>query len=181
MRIVSLPAVGLTTIIVAALTLGAHAQNKDTTYRPTATIKEIMDSMVAPNAQKLWDSTGVEVTESGTIDHSPKTDDDWMQLRFAAVTLAEATNSLAIPGRGVTPDVNEAVEQGNLAPKQIAERIANNRGDWVAHAHALNDAVMAALKAIDAHDVDGLSNAGGDLDEACENCHLEFWYPPAKK
>ena len=26
----------------------------------------------------------------------------------------------------------------------------------------------------------GLLAAGGDLDEACEACHLEYWYPGQK-
>jgi cytochrome c556 len=39
---------------------------------------------------------------------------------------------------------------------------------------------MGALRAIDAHDIDGISEAGGTIDEACESCHLQFWYPPQK-
>jgi hypothetical protein len=26
-------------------------------------------------------------------------------------------------------------------------------------------------------DANALWQAGGDLDEACEGCHLEYWYP----
>jgi hypothetical protein len=29
--------------------------------------------------------------------------------------------------------------------------------------------------------VEGLSNAGGDIDEACESCHLTYWYPNERK
>ena len=30
-------------------------------------------------------------------------------------------------------------------------------------------------------DVKALFDASGDLDEACEACHLEYWYPGDKK
>ncbi len=45
-------------------------------------------------------------------------------------------------------------------------------------AHALQDAGLKALAAIDAKNVDGLSDAGEAIDEACEQCHLKYWYPP---
>ena len=179
MRIVYPLAAGIVAMAAAALPLAASSQQGESPYRPTATIREIMDSMVAPSAQVLWDAVGVEVSSEGVIERSPKTDEDWLKLRFSAVTLAEATNSLVVPGRGVAPDDGTAVEAGNLGPRQIAERIASHRDDWVSHAHALDDAVATIIQAIDAHDVDGLTDAGGTLDEACESCHLQFWYPPA--
>ena len=33
------------------------------------------------------------------------------------------------------------------------------------------------LAAIDARDAAALTKAGGHLDEACEQCHLKYWYP----
>ena len=35
-----------------------------------------------------------------------------------------------------------------------------------------------ALAAIDKKDADALSDAGETIDEACEQCHLKYWYPP---
>jgi len=45
----------------------------------------------------------------------------------------------------------------------------------------LIDATLIALKAIDARNAEELSNAGGEIDAACESCHLTFWYPNEKK
>ena len=36
---------------------------------------------------------------------------------------------------------------------------------------------VPALKAIEAKDAQGLWDAGGKIDMACENCHLKYWYP----
>ena len=59
--------------------------------------------------------------------------------------------------------------------------VAKDRPAFARKAQGLVAATMTALKAIDAKDVEGLSNAGGDIDEACESCHLVFWYPNEKK
>ena len=39
---------------------------------------------------------------------------------------------------------------------------------------------MEALRAIDARDLDAISEAGGTIDAACEGRHLQFWYPEQK-
>ena len=59
--------------------------------------------------------------------------------------------------------------------------VAKAPADFAKKARGLIDATAMALKAIDARNVEGLSDAGGDIDEACENCHLTYWYPNEKK
>ena len=41
--------------------------------------------------------------------------------------------------------------------------------------------VAEAIKAVDAKDIDKVSDAGGTIDSACEGCHLQFWYPDQNK
>jgi len=147
-------------------------------FIPRATIVEIMDSMVMPTADVLWNAVGVSVTANGIVENVPETDEDWARLRWSAVTMAEATNALIIPGRHVAPagtvqDPNDTA----LSPAQIEALIAKNRAAWVGMAHALDAAVLEAIQAIDARDVDKLADVGGTIDTACENCHLVFWYP----
>ena len=45
-------------------------------FRPTATIKDIMDSMVDPSADTLWESVATIVSAAGTEERRPKTDED---------------------------------------------------------------------------------------------------------
>lgn len=152
------------------------AASADDVYRPTATVKQIMDSMVAPTAQVLWDSTGTVATAQGVVTSEPKTDEDWAKLRQNAVVLAEAMNSLMIPGR-IADKPGTPAEPGSLAPEQITALIQKNRTAWVAHAHVFETVIQGLIKTIDTKNVEGLSDGGGTLDEACENCHLQFWYP----
>ena len=60
---------------------------------------------------------------------------------------------------------------------QIQALIDRQRPSFVAHAQILHAAAMEAVHAIDAHNLDGISEAGGAIDAACESCHLQFWYP----
>jgi cytochrome c556 len=150
-----------------------------TGFMPTASVEEVMEFVVMPAAQRLWDSVAVNVTEQGIIEKAPKTDADWAEVRSDALTLAEMANALMIPGRRAAPVGAKSEYPGDeLEPEQIEELREKNWGAWVAHAQVLHAAVLESVKAIDAKDKDALSNAGGTLDEACESCHLEFWYPP---
>jgi cytochrome c556 len=193
-------AAAVTPFVLLAVSSGARAQPKppvSTTHKPAAntqvwppatpdangyipegTIAEIMTSIVMPSAQILWDAVSVDVTEKGEVQKVPQTDEDWEKLRWTAMTLVEATNLLIIPGRHVDePGVKSANPDSELGPDQIAPLIAKDRAAWIGHAHVLQAAAMQALKAVDARSVDGISEAGGTIDTACETCHLQFWYP----
>ena len=150
-------------------------------YIPQFSIEEIMESIVMPAAQAIWDSVAVEVTEKGTIEKKPETDEDWEKLRWEAVTLVEATNLLIVPGRTAAhPGAKSENPGAELEPEQIQALIDKQRPAFIAHAHVLFETAMGALRAIDARDIDGISNVGGAIDEACESCHLQFWYPNQK-
>jgi cytochrome c556 len=151
-------------------------------YIPEATIAEIMSLIVMPAAQIIWDSVSVDVTEKGEVSNAPKTDEDWEKLRGTAMTLIEATNLLVMPGRHVDePGAKSENPDSELGPDQIEPLIAKNRAAFVGHAHVLQAAAMEALKAIDERNVDGISDAGGTIDTACEACHTQFWYPNQAK
>ena len=150
-------------------------------YIPQFSIEEIMESIVMPAAQAVWDAVAVYVTEKGTTETKPQTDEDWEKLRWQAVTLVEATNLLIVPGRRAAhPGAKSENPGAELEPAQIQALIDKQRPSFVAHAHILHEAAMGALRAIDARNIDGISEAGGAIDEACESCHLQFWYPPQK-
>jgi hypothetical protein len=149
-----------------------------TEYRLSATIKDLMDSLVDPSGDFLFDSVATVVTATGTEERAPHTDEEWTGVRRAALRLLEATNLLIMPGRHVArPGEKSDNPEVELGPEAIEALITKDRATWTNLAHGLNDAAMAAYKAIDAKDVQALSNAGEKIDSACENCHLKYWYP----
>lgn len=151
-------------------------------YRPTASIQEIMLSIVDPSADEVWESVAVISTEKGVEERHPRTDEDWAKVRAHAVALMEASNLLMMPGRRVAapgkPLQDEGIE-GVLNAAQVQALIDKDHNAFAARALALHDAAAAALKAIDEKSVSGLSEVGGPIDEACESCHTVYWYPNA--
>jgi cytochrome c556 len=155
------------------------ASQQDTgEFLPVATVHEIMESMMAPAAEAVWDSVAFISTREYTIDSKPETDEDWQKLRWQAVIIAEAANALLVPGRRVgLPGVVSDDPEHELDPDETQAMIENNREAWVAYAHGVHAQAMETIRVIDAKDVEGLSDVGGSIDAACEACHLHFWYP----
>lgn len=148
-------------------------------FRTTATIKDIMDSVVDPSADYIWDSVSTIVTRKGVEERRPRTDMEWKEVRRRAVALVEATNLLIMNGRKVAQPGEKSENPGiELGPEDIQGLIDADHAALVKFAHGLHDAGMKALAAIDKKDADALSDSGEAIDEACEQCHLKYWYPP---
>jgi hypothetical protein len=71
----------------------------------------------------------------------------------------------------------EAKNLGELHPEEIQKRVDANPELWVKHADELRNVALKVLEVVDARNADGLFQAGTAVDTACENCHLEFYYP----
>jgi hypothetical protein len=149
---------------------------------PQATIKELMGSMIDPSADFLFETIVEIVDETGIIDKTPKTDEEWKEVRRHAVILLEAPNLLIAKGRKVAP-LGEAAAypEVELQPEQIQKLIDDDRASFVRRAKKLQDAAALALKTIDARDKKALFQALTEVDKACESCHLHYWYPNDKR
>ncbi len=172
-------------LVLLAACSGQQAQKSaqaEPEFRSTATIKDIMDSMVDPGSDVIWDSVETVVSAKGTEEKMPRTDEEWKNVRNHAIMLMEATNLLLIPGRKVAQPGEKADDpKVELAPEQIQTLIDQDRAAFTKFAHGLHDATMEAFKAIEKKDVEGLLNSGDGIDRACENCHLKYWYPNEAK
>ena len=144
----------------------------------TATIKDIMDSMVDPSADYLFDAVSVVADEHGVTEKYPRTDEEWKEVRRRAMQLIEAPNLLLMPGRAVANPGDKAENAGiELEPAQIKALIDGDVNAFAARARVLQDAGMLALKASQDKNKEALFEAAGSIDKACENCHLHYWYP----
>ena len=168
-------AVGLPLLLVLS---SCQKPEPPSPYEVTATVKDIMDSMVDPIADVLWESVATIVTPEGIEDRAPKTDEDWLKVRRGAITLIEATNLLRMPGRMIARH-GEKSENPNieLEPEEMQVLVDKDRAAWNNMAHGLHVAASEALKSIEAKSPEGLLDAGEKIDTACENCHLKYWYP----
>jgi hypothetical protein len=149
-------------------------------YSPTASIRDIMQSIVDPSADVVWQAVQASVAQ--TIEEkAPRTDEEWTNVRHGAIRLIEATNLLIMPGRHVArPGDRSEAANVELEPEQMEALINKDRAAWNERAKALREAGLEALRAIDAKDANTLFEVGDRIEMACENCHLHYWYPNQK-
>jgi hypothetical protein len=179
-----------TTLALALLTL-AGCQKTDAPTAPppapaqppfkvTATIQDLMGAAIDPAADFLWESVSTTVSPEGTVEHQPRTDEEWLKVRHQAVILMEASNLLIMEGRRIAAPGKKLEDegvQGILTAAEAQARIDADHPAFVGFAHALHDVGERMLTAIDARDVQGMIDAGEQIDEVCESCHMTFWYP----
>jgi cytochrome c556 len=143
---------------------------------PSLTIQELMDTRIDPSADVLWDSVAFIASMKGEEDRRPRTPAEWEAVRRSALALIESVNELSLPGRRVA-SIDKPPGRGELRASAIQRRIDANPRAFARHARVLGTAAQQALSAIDAKDAEALMNAGGVIDEACESCHVVYWYP----
>lgn len=185
-------------IVIAILSFVAIGCRKSPPklLRP-ATIKDIMDSMVDPSGDFVFSAVEVVSDEHGVREIAPHDNtftldtggldpaynaDNWQALRLRLIVLLEAPNLLVMPGRKVAPpNVTSQNPQIELQPWQIQKLIDGDRPAFIRRARRLQDAAEVAMKAVDEKNTDALFKAEADLDNACEGCHLYYWYPNDKR
>ena len=151
---------------------------------PVVSVKELMYSMIDPVADNIFDAVWWDLTPKGTIAHAPKTDEDWDKVKTGAVSLAEGVYLLKVP-RPFTPagDVNHSTGPNppELSPTEIKAKLDKDPVLWEAKIEGLRNVALEVLEIVKKKDTAALFEASEDLDVACENCHLEYWYPGDRK
>jgi hypothetical protein len=151
--------------------------------KPIAGIQDIMAGMIDPAADFLWESVSTTVVGKETIEKQPRTDAEWAEVRRQAILLAEGANLIMMDGRHVVKEGGKLEDHGtpgNLTAEESEQAIAKDRGSFISFAQALRDVGRSMLDAADAKNPQGLIDAGDTMDQVCEGCHLQFWYPGQK-
>ena len=120
-------------------------------FKPVADVKQLMQAVVDPSSDVVWESVAIIFTKDGMEERRPRTAAEWANVRSHAMMLTESGNLLMMSPR------------------------AKDGGDWMKMSQALVDTAAAALRAADAKDAEQLLQVGGEIDVACENCHKKYW------
>ena len=126
---------------------GRSAGQSAEPFRAVASVDEVMDGIVIPSSQAIFDAV---VYSNGELIQAPKTDDDWFGLRLHALAVAEAGNLLLMPPR------------------------AKDAGDWSKFSRALTDAAAEVARATEAKDIERVLQTGGTMYTACTGCHAKY-------
>ena len=145
-----------------------------------ASIQELMDAVIDPSADALWDSVSITATAKNTVFHQPHSEEEWQEARRHAIALIEGTNLLVMDGRKLVAPGSPVLDQGTsgvLSAEEGQMKFDSQHPTFVQFAKALREAGTQMLTAIDQKDPTGMMNAGAAMDGVCEGCHLTFWYP----
>jgi len=171
----------IASLLVTACTKAPPPVQAPDLLRP-ATIKDIMDSMVNPSGDFVFESVQEIADEHGITEKAPKTDAEWEDVRRRLFVLLEAPNLLTMEGRkAARPEDRSSNPQVENEPEEVQKLVDADRPSFVRRARKLQDAAALAMKAVDAKDKDALFHAIEGIDKACENCHLYYWYPNDKR
>ena len=117
---------------------------------PVASIKQIMNGIVMPDAYVIYEAVGTKSSAAGVEEIAPQNDEEWAKVANAAAAIVESGNLLLMGDRVV------------------------DRGDWIKLTHEFMEQGKLALKAAEAKDKEGIVSAGGDLNTSCDNCHAKY-------
>ncbi len=117
---------------------------------PVASIKQIMNGIVMPDATVIYNAVATKVSAAGVEEIAPQNDEEWARIGDSAAAIVESGNLLLMGDRAI------------------------DKGDWVKMTRAFMDQGKLALKAAEAKDKDGIVAAGGDLNTTCDNCHAKY-------
>ena len=170
-----------TVISATPATLVAGSTNAAANRQIYASIRDLMESIIDPSADVLWGAAGTVVDQGGIQDMLPKTQEEWLNVRRAAVRIIEGSNLLTMAGRDAAPAGAESEAPGvELEPAQITALIKKKRNSFNAFARALQVLGAEALRASETKDANLLVDIGGRMEDVCESCHQTFWYPQEK-
>ena len=142
------------------LTGGCSAPSQPPQAQPAATPPPVsaVKSPVSINAEmvRIVDHAAHQLWNIEREGMAPKTDADWENLEEHATQIAAAGALIQVEGAGVN------------------DRDWVQNVDWQKAAAAVSVAGTAALKAVEAKNVQALVAANGQLVDACETCHKRF-------
>ncbi len=119
-------------------------------YNTSLSLKQLMEFVIDPAADAVWESVAIIITDKGENQKAPKTDEDWLKVKAGAATMIESGNLLMMQGR------------------------ARDDKKWMALAKSMSDAAVVAYQASDKKDVAALFDSGAVIYNACSACHAAY-------
>jgi cytochrome c' len=147
-------------------------------------LHDLMKDVVAVQAQVIWDVGNEAQDDQGNPDASKLVASDWIKIIDAGNKVRQVSQTLARMDRVVAAPPGAKLEgdgnPGALDAKQVQAAIDANPAAFRAMSQALVVSMDQIVAAAQAKDAAKLFDVSGGLDQVCENCHMQFWYPEQK-
>jgi hypothetical protein len=140
----------LAVVCAALFSQGCSGTPQPPPFKPVADVKQLMNSVIDPAADVIWDSTGWIVTAAGVEHKVPPNDEAWLAVLNSSIALTEAGNLLMLVPRA---------KDGDLWMKRSREMIEAGERAW---------------QAAQAKDPQRVFDTGGEVYVTCLNCHGDY-------
>ena len=177
MKRVLLVPLAWTTLLMACNEQGDSARKSEVL---PSTLKTAMTNVVDPQAQILWNASNKTYKEDGSTDPTRLSEADWMAVLGAGEKLQAQANAWASTRIVVAAPREKIRDEGNPGASnsmQVQKYIDADRQGFSAFAKLLAANAAQFVAASKRRDAAKLAEASGELEELCEACHREFWYP----
>jgi hypothetical protein len=118
-------------------------------FKPVVDTKTLMASLMEKQADIVWESVADTIVGNDIFEKRPQTDEEWLAVRNAAISVTEAGNLLMMKPRSV----DEGWDKAALGLIAQGERM---------------------IAAIDRKDPKAVFDVGSDLYDACVECHKNY-------
>ncbi|HVR89716.1 MAG TPA: hypothetical protein VHG29_01315 [Novosphingobium sp.] len=171
------------TALLLLLTLTACERSP---AEPKPTLHEVMAGSIDPIADVVWETSSKAYGEDGTGKPGKLTDADWLKIQHAARELHDgATIIIENPDIAATRPGVKILDEGVVAEaitaKQVAAYLDRDRPGLSRHARELSNLALGIESAAKARNAVKTVRLSEDLDDVCESCHKQFWYPDQPK
>lgn len=141
----------------------------------------LMKVVVAPQTQVVWDVGNQALGDDGSVVAAKLKPADWAKLTTAAGAVKDASRKLADAPHVLAAAPNQKIEgEGNpgaFGAKEVQAAIDANPAAFRAFANQLATVMDEVIASAKNHDAAKLTDQSGRLDQVCEQCHQQFWYP----
>ncbi len=146
-------------ILAAGLMVGSCAADAPTgpPFRTDTTVRMLMANLVDPAADLVWDAVGTIIDADGENHWEPATEEEWLTVRYGAMSLIESGNLLMMDTR------------------------ARDQDQWIRFSEGMMDAALLMFQAAEAEDADQVFALGEDVYNSCNNCHQLYWVDDADR
>ena len=172
------------TILAASLAVAACSSAEDRAAHEGLTLQQIMRDKVDTNAHALWDATNPALDDQVGLDPAEMSDDAWTELDSRSAALEQGALAIARmhPIVVVRPgqEVADAAIEGAYSAAQVQAAIDADPAKLreMATSLAMYSGLLSA--AADVRDARAAGKLIEGLNDQCESCHLDFWYPGQK-
>jgi cytochrome c556 len=141
-----------------------------------------MQQQVNPAMMAIWDVGNNALDENGGLDASLLDDAKWATIADNADKLAAAGKQIGGASDFVAAAAdNSTVGEGEIKMAAVQKHVDGNPDGLKQMGTAFADSATRLDTAARAKDVKTAGDLISGMDQVCESCHLEYWYPEQKE